>query len=70
MGKCKTKAIETDLGAFIHNQAYPGVIQAYSGTFRTLCNPCIFRTVVYPEPWHIQNQMLIQNLCIFTTLLY
>ena len=33
MGKCNTKAIQTDLG-----------------TFRILCYPDIFKTVVYPEP--------------------
>ena len=70
MGKCKTKAIQTDLGTFRHNQAYPGIIQAYSGIFKTLCNPGIFRTVVYPEPWHIQNQKHMQNPGIFTTLVY
>ena len=30
MGKCKTKATQTDLGTFSHNQSYPGIIQAYS----------------------------------------
>ena len=30
MGKCKTKAIHTDLSPFRHNQAYPGIAQAYS----------------------------------------
>ena len=70
MGKCKTKAIQTDLGTFRHNQAYPGIIQAYSGIFKTLCNPGIFRTVVYPEPWHIQKQKYIQNLGIFAILVY
>ena len=50
MGKQKTKDIQTDLGTFRHNQAYPGIIQAYSGTFRTLCYPDMFKTVVYPEP--------------------
>ena len=29
MGKCKIKAVQTDLGTFRHNQAYPGLIQAY-----------------------------------------
>ena len=29
MGKCKIKAVQTDLGTFRHNQAYPGIIQAY-----------------------------------------
>ena len=50
MGKCKTKAIQRDLGTFRHNQAYPAIIQTYSGIFRTLYIPGIFRTVVYPEP--------------------
>ena len=36
-------------GIFRHNQTYPGIIQAYSGIFRTLCYPDIFKTVVYPE---------------------
>ena len=27
MGKCKTKAIQTDSGTFRHNQAYPEIIQ-------------------------------------------
>ena len=39
MGKCKTKAIQTDLGLFRHNQAYPGIIQACSGIFSTPCEP-------------------------------
>ena len=56
MGECKTKAIQTNLGTFRHNQTYPGIIQAYSGIFRTLCYPGIFKTVVCPEPWHFQNQ--------------
>ena len=70
MGECKTKAIQTNIGTFRHNQAYPGIIQAYSGIFKTLCNPGIFRTVVYPEPWHIQNQKHIQNPGIFAALVY
>ena len=56
MGECKAKAIQTNLGTFRHNQTYPGIIQAYSGIFRTLCYPdvfynCgIFRTLTYSEP--------------------
>ena len=34
MGKCKSKAIQTDLGTFRHNQAYP--------------EPCV--TMGYLEP--------------------
>ena len=37
MGKCKTKAIQTDLGTFRHNQTYPGIIQGYS-------EPCVTLT--------------------------
>ena len=42
MGKCKTKAIQTDLGTFRHNQTYPGIIQTYSDIF-----------MVYSEPQYI-----------------
>ena len=31
-------------------QTYSGIIQAYSGIFKTPYSPVIFRTVVYPEP--------------------
>ena len=37
--ECKINAIRKHLGTFKHNQVYPGIIQAYSGIFRTLCNP-------------------------------
>ena len=29
MAKCKTKAIQTDLGTPRYNQAYPGITQSY-----------------------------------------
>ena len=73
MGECKTKAIQTNLGTFRHNQTYPGIIQAYSGIFRTLCYPDIFyncgisRTLTYSEPeaysepWHIHNPGIVRN---------
>ena len=62
MGKCKTKAIQTDLGTFRHNQAYLGIIQTYSG---------IFRKLTYLEPWYIQNPDIIRIRSIFrTTLVY
>ena len=70
MGECKTKAIQTNLGTFRHNQTCPGIIQAYSGIFRTLYFPNMFKTVVCPEPWHIQNQKHIQNPDIFTKLVH
>ena len=34
MSKCEAKAIQTDLGTFRHNEAYLGIIQAYS-------EPCV-----------------------------
>ena len=49
MGKCQTKAIQTDLGIFSYNQTYPGIIQAHSGIFKTLCSPSMFTIVVYPK---------------------
>ena len=53
MGKCKTKAIQKDLGTFKQNQAYPGIILAYS-------KPCV--TLVYLQPWYIQNPGIFRNL--------
>ena len=60
MGKCKAKVAQTDLGIFTHIQvysvlfrhiqAYLGIIQIYTGVFRTLCNPGILRTLVCSEP--------------------
>ena len=61
MGKCKTKAIQIDLGKFRHNQAYPVIIHAYS-------KPCI--TLEYLEPWHIQNSDIFRTRSIFRTLAY
>ena len=69
MGKCKTKAIQTNLGTFRHNQEYPGTMQAYSEPFLTVVylepcyiqNPDIFRTPVYSERWYIQNLSNIYN---------
>ena len=33
-----------------HNQAYSGISKNYSGIIWTLCNPAIFRTLVYSKP--------------------
>ena len=52
MGKCKRKAIQTDLGTFRHIQELFRHIQVYSKPCVTLD---IFRTVVYSEPWHIHK---------------
>ena len=60
MGTCKTISTRADLsistdilkysGILRHNRAYPGIVQAYSGIIRTLCNPGIFRNLTYSEP--------------------
>ena len=46
-------------------QTYSGIIghiQEFSGIFRTLCKPDIFRTLVQNlKHWHIQNQRHIQK---------
>ena len=61
MGKCKTKAIQTDLDTFTHNQAYPGIIQTYS-------KPCV--TLAYLEPWYIQNTDILRTRSMFRALAY
>ena len=54
-----TKTIHTDLGTFRHNQAYPGIIQAYS-------KPCV--TLAYLDPWYIQNPDIFKIRNIFRIL--
>ena len=54
MGKCKTKAIQTDLGTFRHNQAYS--------------KPCV--NLAYSEPWYIQNPDIFKTINIFRILVY
>ena len=63
MGKCKIKAIPTDLGTFKHNQAYPEIIQAYSGILKNLCNPGIFI-----KPGYIQKLDIFRTRRIFRKL--
>ena len=59
MGKCKTIAIQTDLNAPRHNQAYPAIIPAYSWYIQNLD---IFRSRTYSEPWYIQNSPVFRTL--------
>ena len=47
-----------------------GIIQPYSGTFRTLCNACICRNLTYSKSWNIQNLSIIASQCVFRTLSY
>ena len=49
---------------------YSGIIQPYSGIFRTLCNAYICRNLTYSESWNIQNASIIESRRIFPTLSY
>ena len=53
MGKCNTKAVQSDLGTLRHNQPYTGIIQPHS-------EPC--RTLSYLEPLYIQNFEIFRTL--------
>ena len=59
------KAIQTDLGTFSYNQAYPGIIQVYSQAYSKSCV-----TLAYLEPWYIQNPDIFRTGSIFRTLAY
>ena len=60
MGECKTKAIQTNLGTFRHNQTYRGIIQAY-------LEPC--HTLTYLKLWYVQNADIFRTLA-YSQLLY
>ena len=77
LGKCKTKAIQADLGTLRHNQVHPGFIQAYSKPYVTLAfnlepwyihrpdifsTRGIFRTLGYSQPWYVQNLRIFRML--------
>ena len=51
MMKFKAKAIQSDEGIFMHILTYSDMFEHKQsiGIFRTLCNPGIFRTLVYTE---------------------
>ena len=71
MRKCKTKAIQADLGIFTHIPAYSGIlryIQAYSGIVQSYSEPSV--TLAYSEIWYIQNIDIFKTRCIFRTLIY
>ena len=44
-----------------HRTDYLSIIQPYSGTFKTLCNVCIYRNLVYSESWNIQSSSKIAS---------
>ena len=70
MKKFKTKVIQADEGIFTHILAYSAIFKHNQsiGIFRTLCNPGIFRTLVYTEqkaycePWYIENRGIFRTL--------
>ena len=75
------KHIQPYSDIFRHDQAYRGNIQTHSGIFRALCNPEIFRTLVYSEPLayskpeerfakKVNDYNYIRNLCFSLSLLY
>ena len=72
MGKCKAKAIQTDLGTFRHSQAYskPYVNLACSEPWY-IQNPDIFKTrnifqtLVYSEPRYIENSGIFKTQGLF-----
>ena len=56
MAKCKTKAIQTVLATFRQNQTYSGIIQVYSGIFRTFCYLDMFKWCIKnPNIFRIRN---------------
>ena len=54
----------SELCLFTYMQEFSSIlsIKAYSQILKsTLCNPHIFTTLPYFQPWHIENQRYIQN---------
>ena len=71
MGKCKTKAIQADLGIFRHIRTYLDIIrhtQAYSGIIQAYSEPCV--ALAYSKLWYIQNPGIFKTRGILRTLLY
>ena len=71
MGKCKTKAIQTDLGIFMHIPAYADIFrhnQTYSGIMQAYSEPC--EILAYSEPSYIQNTCIFRTRGIPRTLAY
>ena len=58
------QTIQTDLGTFRHNQTDPGIIQGYSGIFRTLYY------LAYLKLWYIWNPVKLRTKGTFRTLAY
>ena len=68
MGKCKTKAIQVDLGilTLFRIQSYSEITQAYHEQVRSYLESRVtlaysFRTLVCLEPVHIQNPRHFKN---------
>ena len=54
IGTYKTKAIQVDLGIFWHIQLYSDIFRDYSGIFKTLHKPGLFRNRLFLEPCQIE----------------
>ena len=71
MEKWKTKAIQADSGTFRHIQAYLDISrcnQAYSGIIQAYSEPCV--TLAYSELWQIENPGIFKTRGKFKTLIY
>ena len=55
------------MGLFTHISAYSGISRHQPDIIRPVI-PDIFKTLVYSEPWQIQNQRHVQNLGVFRTM--
>ena len=77
---CKTKAIQADLGIFIHIHTYssifrhinaqPGIFRNYPGIFRTLFKYAYSEHCPIQNWRHIQNPSILRTRGIFRTLVY
>ena len=65
MGKRKTKTIQAVLGIIEHIPIYLGIFrnighnQAYSGIIQAYSKPCV--TLAYPELWYIKNHGIFRT---------
>ena len=80
MGKCKTKAIQADLGIFTHVPAYSGtfrLVKPYSGILRHIHEfsrhiqtySGSYLTLAYAKPWYIQNPGMFRTRGIFNPII-
>ena len=62
MGKCKAKAIQTDLGTFRYNQLYSIPCANLANQSRSISrNMTYSKPETYSEPWFIQNPGVLKT---------